>query len=205
MWIFLFLIIVIVLIINSTVKVQINEKVIDSYKKVKELKYLVSIKIFNKINIISFKITNDKIGKNNKIINKGYRDILRILKDIFSTNKIKIEKLKLNLKLGTEDSMITSYLIAIISTVISIFIARQVDDFSNDKYEYQIIPLYTDKNILKLSINCIISIKLVHIIYMVYVLMRKDGEKYGRTSNRRTYDNGYEQHKRYGRCKYNYR
>ena len=205
MWIFLFLIIFIILIITSTVKIEINEKLIDSYKKIKELKYLVSIKLLNKIKIISFRITNDKIGKSNKIINGGYKDAIRILKDVFSKKKIKVEKLKLNLKLGTENSALTSYIIAFISSIISIFLARQIEDFSKNKYEYNIIPLYIDKNELKLSINCIISIKLVHIIYMIYVLMRKDDEKYGRTSNRRTYDNSHEQHKRYGRCRHNYR
>lgn len=204
MWIFLFFVIF-VLIISSTVKIEINEKLIDSYKKLKELKYLISIKPFNKINLISFKISNDRIGKSSKIIKRGYRDIIRIIKDVFRSKRIKVENLRLNIKLGTEDAALTSYIVVIISSIISIFLAKEIEEFSHDKYEYQIVPVYADKNILKLSINCIISIKLVHIIYMIYVLMRKDDEKYGRTSNRRTYDNSYEQHKRYGRCRHNYR
>lgn len=204
MWIFLFFVIF-VLIISSTVKIEINEKIIDSYKKLKELKYLISIKLFNKIKLISFKISNDRIGKSSKIIKRGYRDVIRILKDVFRSKRIKVEKLKLNIKLGTENSALTSYTVAVISSIISIFLAKEIEEFSHDKYQYQIVPLYTDKNELKLSINCIISIKLVHIIYMIYVLMRKDDGKYGRTSNRRTYDNSHEQHKRYGRCRHNYR
>jgi len=205
MWIFLFFIIFIIVISTSTIKIEINEKIIDSYKKFKNLKYVVSIKAFNKVKIFSFKITQEKIGKSNRIIKIGYKEILRILRYIFKTEKIKIEKFKLNLRLGTENSILTSYIVASISSIISILLARRIDDFSNDKYEYQIIPEYIDKNVLKLSINCIISIKLVHIIYMIYVLKRKDDVKYGGTSNRRFDDNSNEQHKRYGRCKYNYR
>jgi len=206
MWIFFALTILFILITNSTVRIEINEKLIDSYEKLKNLKYRISLELFNKINVISFKITKDKIiGKDNKIIKGGYIDLKKILKYIFNKEKIKIEKLKLDLKLGTEDAALTSYIVVIISTIISTLIAKKVDKFSYNKYKYGIIPLYENKNIIKLSINCIISIKLVHIIYMIYVLKRKDDEKYGRTSNRRTYDNGNEQYKRYGRCRYNYR
>jgi len=205
MWVFFILIIFLIIIISSTVKIKIDEKLLDSYKKIRDLNYIISINLFNKIKIISFKITNDKIGKSNRIIKSGYKEVFKVLRRIFKTRIIKLEKLNINLKLGTEDVEITSYIVTSISVILSQFLAKQIDNFSNENYRYQIVPLYINKNALKLSINCIASIKLVHIIYMIYVLKRKDDENNGRTSNRRSYDNSNEQHKRYGRCKYNYR
>jgi len=205
MWIFLILIIIFFIIIYSTVKIEINEKSIDSYSKLRNLEYIISINLFNKIKLISFKIANSKIDKKSKISKKAFRNRNGLFKFIFKKNIIKIEKLKLDLKVGTEDAIFTSYIVSIISIIISTLIAKKVYNFSEEKYKYLVTPLYIQRNAFNLSINCIISIKLVHIIYMIYVLNRKDDEKYGRTSNRRSYDNGDEQHKRYGRCRYNYR
>jgi len=206
MWVFFILVIIFIAIINSTAKIEINEKIIYTYKKIKNLEYKICIKLFKRIKLFTFKIRADKfIGKNNKIIKGGYRDLIKILKYIFKNDKIKKEKIYLNLKIGTEDAALTSYIVATLYTIISLFIAKQIDKISRNNYRYEIIPLYINKNELKLSINCIVSIKLVHIINVIYVLKRKDDEKNGRTSNRRAYDNSNEQHKRYGRCKHNYR
>ncbi len=58
------------------------------------------------------------------------------------------------------------------------------------------LPIYEDKNRIKLILNCIIQVKLVHIISIIYYVVkkRKEKRKYERASNRRSYDYSYEQY-----------
>ena len=70
-------------------------------------------------------------------------------------------------------------------------------------YNYVIKPLQTDRFYLKLSINCIIRIKIANIINMI--IKNRSEEKNERTSNRSFNGNYHEQYTRYGRCKHYYR
>ena len=96
----------------------------------------------------------------------------------------------MNLQLGIEDVALNSILIAVISSFISIILRLTVKDIKNyNNYFYEILPIYGKRNIIKLNLNCIINLKLVHIINIIY-LVNKEGrsDKYVRTSNRRSYD-----------------
>lgn len=66
---------------------------------------------------------------------------------------------------------------------------RNVDP---NKTEFRIIPLYNFGNSIKFNLNCIISVKIVHIIYVIYILLKTRRRKNERTSNRRSYDYSYE-------------
>ena len=64
---------------------------------------------------------------------------------------------------------------------------------------YDIKPIYKDKNLYEISLNCIIEVKMVHIINMIYKIVKKRrSDKNERTSNRRAYDNSDEQFAKYG-------
>ena len=101
---------------------------------------------------------------------------------------MKIKKINLDIKVGTESIMITVYLVAIISSIIASFF-----EISNAKEStFSVMPLYNSGNSIKINLNCIISVKIVHIIYVIYILIKKRRTKDGGTSNRRTYDYSYE-------------
>ena len=56
-------------------------------------------------------------------------------------------------------------------------------------------PLYINKNLLNLELNCIFETKLIHIIYVIYILNEKRrDDKNVRTSNRRSYGYSYGQY-----------
>ena len=71
----------------------------------------------------------------------------------------------------------------------------QVSDSLINKIEDQkflVSPIYDGRNMLKVKIESIITIKTIHIIYMIYVLDKNRRKENVRTSNRRSYVNSYE-------------
>ena len=61
--------------------------------------------------------------------------------------------------------------------------------YKKEKYEYKIKPIFGKQNFLKICIDCIINLKMVHIINIIYILKKKRSvNKYDkRTSDRRAY------------------
>ena len=59
------------------------------------------------------------------------------------------------------------------------------------KKAFSVYPLYNFGNSIKINLNCIIKVKIVHIIYVIYILLRRRN-KNERASNRRAYDYSYE-------------
>ena len=116
------------------------------------------------------------------------KDIKEIIKNI---TDIKINKLNLKIKIGTENAFFTSMIIPIISSIISIILMKKITNVEKQKYIVE--PIYLNQNILEILISGIFEMKMIHIINIIYILIKKEGvKKNERTSNRRTYDYGYE-------------
>ncbi|MCI8361560.1 MAG: hypothetical protein HFJ41_00060 [Clostridia bacterium] len=109
-------------------------------------------------------------------------ETIKIIKNL----KLEIESLKLKINMGIEDAIATSYLVAIIASILSIILPHLVkkEDIKNIKYE--INPIYNTL-IFNLKLDSIINLKIVHIIYVIYNLVKKGRDKNERTSNRRSY------------------
>ena len=184
------LILIFVILIFSSVKVKIDKFEFIN-KEVTDMKIVISLAFLNKINL--FKITLNKSRLNKIEHNRNVRKIVkriqeRLIKDYkymhnFERKSIKeileifkyfnISNVEIDAKIGTEDSIFTSFVVTAISIIITFFIARKVVNT-----RYKILPV------------CIISIKLVHIISIIKELERKDRDKKnGRAINRRTYAN----------------
>lgn len=153
-----------------------------SYKKIRKLENskIFKSKIFSKIK--NFEEMENTILENRKqIFKKGN---LQYVKDLHLT----IKKLDLYLKVSTGFPNLTVYAVAIIASVISIIFAKTVKNYSKDKYKYIVFPMYTLKPAIKISLNCIINVKMVHIINIIYMLKKKRSVRNDeRTSDRRTY------------------
>ena len=196
------LILIFVILIFSSVKVKIDKFEFIN-KEVTDMKIVISLAFLNKINL--FKITLNKSRLNKIEHNRNVRKIVkriqeRLIKDYkymhnFERKSIKeileifkyfnISNVEIDAKIGTEDSIFTSFVVTAISIIITFFIARKVVNT-----RYKILPVYINENYVNLSIKCIISIKLVHIISIIKELERKDRDKKnGRAINRRTYAN----------------
>ncbi len=197
------IILIILIIVFSKIHIQIKKIYISNNNYQNKLEYdyeiYLQIYVFNKIKIVSIKIDKAKIQKLNI---KQKIDFSNMKKDLPSKKELKyiIKKLDiefsnlyLNLEIGTEDVIITSAIIAIISALIGIGLAQVIKNYEEEKYKYKIVPIYQNKNKINLNLDCIIQVKMVHIICIIYVLLkRRRVDKHERTSNRGTYDYGYE-------------
>lgn len=166
----------IILIILSTIKINIKELEITN-TKITKFNLQISLKFLNKVQWIKITINKKRMGKlkNNKkleIINKilktrileKYKNIKPVVKKewkqiLKQLNKVEIEKLELKAKIGMENAATTAISIGIISAIFGVILAKKI---ANPKYKIE--PIYINKNYIYLSVNCIISLKLVHII-----------------------------------------
>ena len=195
------LLLIILLLIFSTIKLNVERLNISNYEKgfekskiAKEFKIFIELYLFGKIKIAKIRI-NKKILKKLNVEN-DLRDLkkdVQLIKkvnifEIFKLLKIKLERLNLKAEIGTEDVMITVFLVTFISTALGI-ICRNAEQ---NKVEFNIMPLYQFGNAINFRLNCIINVKIVHIIYVIYILLKKGMIKNERTSNRRSYDYSYE-------------
>lgn len=144
-------------------------------------KYEVKIILYflEKIPILWFRLNNERIRKisNSKQLEKI--DLKAIEKNIklnkatiqtIKNMKIKISKLNLRIDIGTEDAILTSYLIAIIASLIGIILPHIVKNNKMNNCKYIVNPIYQNRNIYHVNLDSIISIKIVHIIYSMLIL-----------------------------------
>ncbi len=194
------LIFLVLLITFSTIRIQVENfeaSNMENMKKPKNYKIKIALYLFNKIKWIWISLDDKKIqkisqkSKWNEVDIKKYVDV----KDIKLVKKLspKISFLNLKVKLGTFDIVATTYLVAILSTFIAVLLPYTIKKYKKENYYYEILPVYSDKNLYEIKLNCIIEEKMVHIISIVYALLKKRRvDKNERTSNRRSYAYGHE-------------
>ena len=143
--------------------------------------------ILNKLNYFKIRTNINKFelpesrNKYDKIKSHVIKNENIKLKDLQNKLKVKYEKIDFSIKIGEEDAAICAILTGIISSIISVIIGKY---FSNIKeIKWIVEPMY-NINVLKLCLNCIISVKLIHIINTIF-MMRKEGDKNARTSDRK--------------------
>ncbi len=194
----------------SNLEIEINKLYFDSnnkkHKKLKKYLFYIRLKLFDKIPWLKVKIDREKIIKikNSKLfkskmlqklnkVNNIKEIILKNKKEIFNINNlkelnIKLKQLDLDMKISVLDNIITSFSVALIASLISIIMAKTATKYCTNKYRYIITPIYEYKPILKVKLNCIIDLKIVHIMNIIYILVKKRSVEYDeRTSNRRAY------------------
>ena len=196
-------------ILTSKLDIRIINLIIDSQSKKHindRYEIIIKLKIFGNIPILKFMLNksrlrkikqsrkmNEKVKQLEKDImqnkNKLDMQIIKGLKE-FSKN-IYMEKLDLEIELGTENAFLTSMLVAFFSSIIAI--SFSIIHVREKNIVYEIEPVYRNENFIKIEISGIFQIKLIHIINAIYVLNKKGGRKnHERTSNRRSYDYSYE-------------
>ncbi len=166
----------------------------------KRIKKLQNSKFIKRLSKVDFGKVTKKLEKRieNKVLyNYKNFNILNIIKVLLKEIKPEISKIKFNLKIGFGDIIITTFAIPIISTLISFFLKLSVKDLNSEnkkrEYYYKIEPIY-NKNIINLRLNCIINVKIVHIINIIYIFLikKRRSDKYERASYRRSYGYSHE-------------
>jgi len=207
--IIIFSITIFIIILLSTIQIEIvNLKIASkNVKQERNIKddYQIKIKLYflEKIPILVIKLDKYKLRKiyeNNKFnnLNINFKKIENKIKvnrkeifDAFKKIKIRISKLSLKINIGTEDAILTSYIVAILASFIGIILPHLAKENIN-KCEYIVNPKYMNRNEYYICLESIIKIKIVHIIYSMLFLIEKGRDKNERTSNRRSYAYRYE-------------
>lgn len=206
-YILVFLIIVIIeILLLSTLKIGIKNLKLSTEKYNgrffnDDYKITISLWGLRKIRFLNLEITKEKLEKL-KVKEKIQANLMK--KDFEKFQNINIKTLKeakkyapkldyINLiaNIGTEDAIVTSYIVAIVASFLGILLEKQKLNYK--KIKYIINPVYINKNLLNLELNCIFKAKMIHIIYIIYILNKKRrDDKDVRTSNRKSYGYSYE-------------
>lgn len=179
----------------------INISNINDFKKLK-YDYMIKLGLYltKKINLINININREKVD-NKQIISKIKKSLNRdngnfnkfkqekIIKYLLNM-KYNFEKFNLNIIISAENSIATSLITAILSSLVGFFMANYIEKYNPDKHKFIVTPVYKDEIIIDIKFNSIIYLDLVHIIYMLFKL--RGISKNERTSNRRSYDHSYE-------------
>lgn len=196
----MFLIIFLLGIIFSKVKLNIEKIKVHNKNVSCRIKFEIWIFYFIKIVLINIDEKSDNILKRRIPFIDKFKNsfILKIrqrkLKFDLNLSKLdmKLEKLKFYSVIGTSNIIATVYLVSIISTIISFFIMKYSKKYSKEKYEFTVLPIYQNKNVINLEFEGIFSSKMIHILYVIYKNKRGGKNKYERASYRRSYENSYE-------------
>ena len=169
LFIMLLIIFLVIAIHTSKIGIEIENLQLDTQRTKKlneECKIYVYLIILKKIKLFK------KDTRNAKFINKGLdvkllknKDLKIDYKDLIKNTKLEIEKFNLNLQIGTENAALTAMLVGVISTFIGIVIRKP---------KYQIIPIYVNKNFLKINFEGIFTINLMHYVYNEIFKKKRD-------------------------------
>lgn len=190
------------IIYKSTIRLNVIELSVTN-KKINKLKIEISILFLNKLKWLKIEINKEKIKKLketkinnwfNKIIEKNkiqnFKKIRKIIMERKQKLYINIEEINTKLKISTTNVILTSMIFVVLNIIISIFLATNIRKYNKDKHKYEIIPNYQNNNFYELNLNCIISVKIAHIINMIK--RKRSDKRNARTSNRIFNGNCYE-------------
>lgn len=105
---------------------------------------------------------------------KGWKDF-PILASLKALN-FKLEKFNLDLKIGTEDVLFTTFLVFVISTFLSVFCTKHAKKIDLKKYQYDVEPKY-QKNVLEFELLSRFSVKIPNLLRALFFMKRWKKQK----------------------------
>lgn len=182
--IIIFLVLISIIILLSTIKIEVKNFRFGNIKKEKNFNLKIGFYFLRKVKLFNINLDNEKIKQISdskrfeKIDIKKIESNISINKDTLENLKylkFKIEELNLMIYIGTEDVVLTSYIVAFIAGMIGIILPHLVTKVIN--INYKVIPLYRNKNELNIDFDSIFSLKIINIVYMVYILLKNRSKK----------------------------
>ncbi len=155
---------------NSKVRNNNNERKEDNKRKNNKVRKNNNVKKENN------KRKNNKVKKDNNEKRDYNAKRKNILVNIIKSKKCVLEELYLKTDICTTDAICTSYLVALLSSIIAVGIELSQLKINPKKFYFKINPIYTDKKVLNIKLKCIISTNLVHII-LIFFRSKKRLEK----------------------------
>lgn len=219
------IILLIIIVIFSDIRLVVKNFQYSNIYKTKENKgeFKIQIYLLGKIKCLSIKIKNNQLKSktNNKVIEYlkrrieetlpnpskksiqkfNFKHTRNVIKYLYQNTEIK--QLNTEILLGTKSVELTSIIVGVISTIIPTIIKNNIKKYNKhtiEKYYFKIIPIYKNIDTFNIKLNCIFSIKIVHIINMLKLQIEKEICKNERPSNRRFNANCNGKYKKYDRC-----
>ena len=167
LFVLVFIVILAIAVHTSRVGIEVQNLIINTEENKgdkinKESKIYVYLVLFGKIKLFKKDVKNMKPPKfkikNTDIdikILKG-KDVVINYVEMFKNIDIDIKMIDLNMQIGTQDAAITAILTGIISSMLGIIIKKP---------KYEIIPIYSNKDFIKIRLEGIFSIYLMQYIY----------------------------------------
>ena len=166
---FLFILVIFTILIiaihTSKIGIDIKNLIIDTDAEEKineDGKIYVYLLLFNKIKLFRKNVRNIPM-KDVKFETSDFdikilknKDIKINYLELIQNINIDIKNIDLNVNIGTEDAGITAILVGILAGILGIIIKKS---------KYQILPIYANRNLLKINLNGIFTIYLMHYIY----------------------------------------
>lgn len=166
---FLFILVIFTILIiaihTSKIGIDIKNLIIDTDAEEKineDGKIYVYLLLFNKIKLFRKNVRNIPM-KDVKFETSDFdikifknKDIKINYLELTQNINIDIKNIDLNVNIGTEDAGITAILVGILAGILGIIIKKP---------KYQILPIYANRNLLKINLNGIFTIYLMHYIY----------------------------------------
>ena len=202
--IFIIMLALFFLILLSTFRIEIKNLTASNLKQEKNNKdyvIILSLYLANKLKWISIHLNDKKLRKAYSKMQLEKIDLKKLEKNFKWQDLKKIQKLQpkisefnLKMKVGVESPVMTAFLVATLSSIISIVLPYFATNMKKEHYDYTIEPIYQNQNLYKIQFNCIIQVKMVHIINVITSFFKKGRSDLNErtTSNRRSYGYSYE-------------
>ena len=127
---------------KKRIKIKETDKEFKSNKIIKWLDKQVDFELENLLKDTSKTLWREK----NKIFTKRNLELLKNMRG-------KLRRINAKVEIGTENAAVTSYLVSIISTVISVVLMRKVSIKESEKFQYQVRPNYIGQNFIKMELR----------------------------------------------------
>ena len=175
----------IITVLLSTIKIQLKNFNISNLKiKKTNYKLIISLSFLNKFKWLSFKLNKQKLHKISLKMHLDRIDIKKLEKDFKISDIKELLKIKprltfmnLELQVGLEDIILTTYMIPSICTILSVVLplVTEKNDIKNIKYIVE--PIYNQKNLYYIKLNSNLEIKMLNLLksmYSIYKNRKKD-------------------------------
>lgn len=175
----------IITVLLSTIKIQLKDFNISNLKiKKTNYKLVISLSFLNKFKWLSFKLNKQKLHKISLKMHLDRIDIKKLEKDFKISDIKELLKIKprltfmnLELQVGLEDIILTTYMIPSICTILSVVLplVTEKNDIKNIKYIVE--PIYNQKNLYYIKLNSNLEIKMLNLLnsmYSIYKNRKKD-------------------------------
>lgn len=183
------LVLLVTLILISKLELKINRldiSNIDKHKNNEKLSLQISL-LIGKFKWFRITINKDKLARiyvkikekeATMDLNKVKKDIEQDFKIIFEdaelrklifSTKLSLEKFNANIALGSRDFLLTSYLVAVVSIVISNILSHIISPKKDVTriIHYRIVPIYKEKDIYNIHLSLTINTKILHLLNII--------------------------------------